>query len=461
MRDLPPNCPITPQAHRVLDQDDHTRVEVLRVWPEPAAHCHDGDAWRSWRPEIHTRWADTPAEDDEFPGYDNIGWSHPLQPLLQAIPTDIRQAIAPLDDPHCWLTLRLLHDVPEALDITRDIPCLGGLLAQHVEDAADRDAACEALRAALRRPRKHLLPLAGLPERKALLRALGRLDPRTLSIPGPAMVRQVLTSEAPQVVKWLRHLPSIRADVVCVLGYPDLLQMSTYALLADPDDCIAFGVHSYLNRVDAARDRGLVPTTPARFRSRRQLLDFDMDRRRSQCWSPTLYSEPFETPNVGVTVLEGEPHIELRPVLDAAEMHEVALQDRLCIASARRYPLDATRGAGAMFTAIWGGEDEEEQRATIWLGTSLGGYYLDQVRLRFNQPAPEWLHERLAPWVEQINRARAAPVEPLTRPQPDPQPCLPLRWSASPLDASPPAEPRSSSERPPGLLYADHWLVAG
>ena len=458
---LPSDCPIVPEAHRIHDQDGVTRTEVLRVWPEPAAWVHTpSDGWRPWRPEIHVQWAETPAEDDEYPGVDNIGWDVPLQPLLRTIPADVRAALLPLDDPHCWLALRLLHDVPEALDIVRDIPCLGGLLAQHVEDAENRDAACEALRAALRRPRKHLLRQVGLPARKALLGVLKRLDPRALSIPGPAMVKQVLTSEERRVVKLLRHLPSTRADVLIVMQYPELLRLSTFALLADQDHSIYFGIHSYLRRVDAARDRGLVPMTPARFRSRQELLEFDEARRRSACWSPATYSEPFEAPAATTTVLPGEPPVELRPVLGADKMHEVALQDRLCIASARRYPLDAISGSGVMYTATWR-EDDEEQRATIWLGTSLGAYYLDEVRLRHNQPAPQWLHDRLAPWVEQINLACGTPVEPLSGPKPDPQPCLPLRWPTSPLDASPLAEPRSSSERPAHLWYPDHWLVAG
>ena len=221
--DLPPDCPITPQAHRVCDQDGVTRVEVVRVWPEPSAWVHTfEEGWRPWRPEIHVQWADSPAEDNEYPGQDNVDWDVPLQPLLQAIPAAIRRVLAPLDDPHCWLALRLLYDVPEALDIASGVLCLAGLLAQQVDDADDREVACVALRAALRRPRKHLLPLAGLPERTALLRVLTRVEPRALSIPGPAMIRQVLTSEEPRVVKLLRHLPSIRADVLYVLDCPAL-----------------------------------------------------------------------------------------------------------------------------------------------------------------------------------------------------------------------------------------------
>ena len=461
VRDLPPNCPITPQAHRVLDQDGHPHVEVLRVWPEPAAWVHTpDDGWKPWRPEVHVQWADSPAEDNEYPGADNIGWDVPLLPLLQAIPVEVRAAVAPLDDPHCWLTLRLLHAVPAALDVVLATPCLGGLLAQHVDDTDDRDAACEALRAALRRPRKHLLPLAGLPERTALLRVLTRVEPRALSIPGPAMIRQVLTSEERRVVKLLHHLPFIRADVACVLAYPDLLPLASFSLLADPDDCIAFGVHCFLNRVDAARDRRLVPTTPARFRSRRELLEFDEARRRLECWSPTTYSEPFEVPASEATVLPGEPQVELRPVLAADEMHQVSLEDRLCIASARRYPLQAIAGEGAMFTAIWR-DGGEEQRATVWLGTSLAGYYVDQVRLRFNKAPPEWLLSRLEPWIEEVNRVCAAPVELLSSAKPDPQRCLPLTWSSSPLDAPSHPERGSAVERPADLGYEDHWLVAG
>ncbi len=461
MRDLPDGCPIVSQAHRTRVVDGVTRIEALRIWPTPAAWAHTPtDGWQPWSPAIHVRWADSPAEDDEYPGADNVGWNLPLQPPLQAIPEHVRAAVAPLDDPACWLALRLLAAVPEALDVVRDIPSLGGLLAQFVE-AEDREAACEALRAALRRPRKHLLPLVGLPAHKALLGVLKRLDPKALSIPGPPMVKEVLTSAESQVVKLLHHLPAIRADVVFVLRYPELLRLATFALLADEDYCIGFGVHYFLNRVDAARDRRLVPMTPARFRSRRELLDFDLERRRKECWSPALYSRPFETPTDEVTVLLGVPRVELRPVLTAAQMQEVAVVDRLCIATSVDYPREATTGFGAMYLATWRA-DGEDHRATVWLSVLFSGSYcLDEVRLRYNRPAPEWLRDRLQPWIDGINAARLEPVEPLARPRLDPQQCLPLRWSASPPDAPSGVEPNSATDRPTDLGYDDWWLVAG
>ena len=275
------------------------------------------------------------------------------------------------------------------------------------------------------------------------------------------MTVKVLTTTDALVSKWLCHLPVLRPDVLMVLHDPVLRGLSTYALLADPDDSICHGLHAYLRRVAAARVRGLVPTTPVRFGSRRELLEFGEAQRRSQCWSPAMYDHPFAPPTGDATVLPGEPQVELRPVLTAAQMHDVALQDRLCIASARRFPQEAISGSGAMFTAMWR-DDGEDCRATVWLScSSFRGWCVEEVRARYNKPAPEWLGERLEPWVEEINRACVAPVEPLTGPTPDPQPSLPLRWSASPLDASPPSEPRSSSERPSGLWYPDHWLVAG
>ena len=105
----------------------------------------------------------------------------------------------------------------------------------------------------------------------------------------------------------------------------------------------------------------------------------------------------------------------------------------------------------------------EHHRATVWLDASLVvGWYVDEVRLGHNRPAPEWLRERLAPWVEQLNsRQSELQVEPLQRPRPEPQVCLPLRWSASPLDVPAAVEAAGATERPIDLGYEDHWLVAG
>lgn len=45
------------------------------------------------------------------------------------VPDEVCAAVALQDDPQCWPLLKLLHAVPELLDIARQIPTLAGLLA--------------------------------------------------------------------------------------------------------------------------------------------------------------------------------------------------------------------------------------------------------------------------------------------------------------------------------------------
>lgn len=412
------SAPIAGQAYRVGEEDGVTIAEVIRVWPSPAWYSYTAEGtWEEYHPIAHVRWADegpeTNEDDDlDLIPVDAIGWDLPLQPLFAEIPAPVRAALMPQDAWTCWAALKLVHAAPEVLDVVRDNPTLGGMLAVHVDDAEDREATCDELRDLLRRPRHHLLPLLGLPARRSYVGILGRIDPMTLGIPadwlrgvsGPQLVINLLSSDNPQVRKWIHHLPQIRADVVLVLMNERLRALCTFDLLADPGKIIYWGLHTYLSRIATGRSRGYASPTPALFRSRAELMEaiHDLPRPEARRWKPGDFLRPFRLPTEDA-VLQGSPMVTLTGVRTAAQLHEIGIENELCIAEDRRFPERSARGDGAVYVAAWQ-ERGETLEATVSLRVNKAtGWALRQVRLPGNGKAPDWLEERLAQWATDID----------------------------------------------------------
>ena len=164
--------PIEPQARRTIVLDGKMTSEVIRVWPEPSCWRLTEEGWQERRPWIHTRFADDPWSHrgkDDLP--DLRGWEPRAEVLLEAVTGDVRKVLRPLDDKICWAVLQLVAAVPEAVELARDNLSLVALLALRATKAF------EEVRADLSGRRHGLLPLAGLPPSKALLRVLASSRP--------------------------------------------------------------------------------------------------------------------------------------------------------------------------------------------------------------------------------------------------------------------------------------------
>ena len=431
------SSPIRPQAHRLMDFEGERTFDVIRVWPEPACFRHTPvEGWLPRQPLLHVRVAHEPPEEAEFAGDDEVGWSVPLSPLFAEVPAQVREALMPQDVGVCWSVLRLAHDVPEVLSLVGDLPSLGGLLALEADDHADRARICGEIRAGLALPRRHLLPLVELEPRERMLRILRRLDPWALGMPGPAWLKRVLGDETPRVRKWLSHLPRLRPDVMIVLGAPHLLPLATFELLGDESKAIFFGLHVYLRMALEAREAGDIPLTPARFRSRDELLELclHLPPRGAKRWDASEFPEPFGHPTTSV-VLTGSPQVELQPVRTAQEMLDRAIPDGLCISSQRRYAERAQAGDGALYVASWP-RGERRMEATVWLRLSLAnGWRVMEAALSRNRPVPDWLVGRLSAWADDLEPGLTEPLaEGPQEPVYPKQLYLPLRPRHSPFD---------------------------
>ena len=450
--------PIEPQARRTVFLDGRRLHEVIRAWPEPSCwRLTPSEGWVERRPWIHTRFADDPwphRGKDDLP--DLRGWEPRVEVLLKDVPDDVRKVLRPLCDKVCWAVLKLVAAAPEVMELAPDNLSLVALIALTAEEAEHPHRVFEQVRAGLAGPRRHLLPLVGLPASKALLRVLAKLDPEALSRPGPDEVVELLLNEEREVVKALRHLQAIRPDLVQVLLAPELRQMCSFALLADPDGPLRWGLHSALADIRSARRENRASEQPARFSSRREVVEFSRTIRQlpRPTWNPTRFRTTFDSP-IGELVLIEEPRVLVRPITAAPDMMEHGLLNKLCIPRHDGYPEEAWMGEGALFEVSWTDKGERRRTATAWLIRRSGGWLLSELRGTSNRPVPVWLRDRVANWSWEMEQVEdhEEPVEPLRVPEPDPQLLLPLGWSPSPLEG--PTVHRTSSAKRPLMEYGD------
>ena len=459
MTSVPPP-PIEPQARRTVLLDGRMVHEVIRAWPEPSCwRLTPLEGWVERRPWIHPRFADDPwphRGKGDLP--DLCGWEPRVEVLLQSVPRDVRQVLRPLGDEVCWAAMKLVAAVPKIIPLARDNLSLVTLLALTAEKPAHRVATFEGIRLGLTGSRRCLLPLAGLPPSRALLRVLAKLDPDALSRPGPDEVVGLLLSQEREVVKALRHLPAIRSDLAQVLLAPELRQMCSYALLADPKGPLRWGLHSALADIRSARRENRASEQPARFSSRREVVEFSRVIRQlpRPTWSPARFRTTFDSP-VGELVLIEEPRVHVRPITSSVDMMEHGLLNKLCIPRHDGYPEEAWMGEGALFEVSWTDKGERRRTATAWLIRRSGGWVLSELRGPSNRQVPRWLRDRLADWSWELEQVEVhdEPVQPLRMPEPDPQLLLPLGWSPSALDG--PALRRTICTKHPLMEYDDWW----
>ena len=319
----------------------------------------------------------------------------------------------------------------------RDIPTLGGLLAYRCAPRMATEPA-EEIRAALRLPRHHLLPLVDLPARKWLLKALRKTDPSCLLWSTPERVKEVLATPNKRVQRWLQHLPRLRLEDIEVLISPEALAMSTFGLLADDDDPDGWpdtDLSSVLEELAVAREQGRAPMKPARFAARAEVLKV-YEAITPRDWGE-VYPGSYRTPT-GDVVLPGTPPVSLRPLRTATEMREHGLRLGSCLASDGSYPERAHSGTGALYVVSWAagvGVVGGELTATLSLVREPDmPWQVDELLDAADEAAPGWLVDKVGAWLTQMNATRDGVVRSddagagAAEPEDDLQMSLPFTW---------------------------------
>lgn len=411
------NAPFAPQAHRVVrdDRDGAEYVEIIRLWPRPDAARRNATTgeWTRWTPTLHHHFLEHPMEDDEEARHvgDFWDWDIDVMELLRIVPKRVRGIIDAVSYHDYWPSLLLLHAVPDIADIFTSAPVLGAALARWVAEATDEEAALQRIREGLRKPRQRLLGLLDLPEERWALQVVSKLGVFSLDDPGLDSIRSLLKTDDPRIRKLLCHLPVLREDVLSMLLQPAYLAMTTHSLLEERGGCIFIALDIYLHEIAVGRRDGYAPLTPARFRSRAEVLaaylalDPDAISSGPLRWDPADYRREFGAP-AGDVVLAGEPEVSLHPLTSSAAMQSWGAGEALCVPTRRQYPAAASAGLGSMY-AVRFQEHGREVHGTLWLQVNGGGGYdVAEFKLTSNADVPSWLCHRVGEWCRGL-QARA------------------------------------------------------
>jgi hypothetical protein len=406
-------APAEVDAWSVLPAEDgYTRlVRVVRGWPRLGAWIYGADLG-GWVPTELLIPVDVADPGHEPDGFLYLGdWSSPIEELYCQIPRTVRGAVRPLPDIFQWWSLLLLSAVPEALDLVQSSPILAGLLAYRCKPGSE--CSPEDVRPLLGQPRRRLLRLLDLPERKWVIRALRKIQPLALLHPGPGAVMELMGSTDKRQVRLLQHLPNLGADVLRVLRDSTSLGMSTFSLLADPGDPITWpslSLDRLLNDVAKARAEGRTSPKPARYSTRAEVLAAFESVRPIDLLS--AFPGEFDVPSGGVS-LGTEPVLYLRPLRSAAEMLAHGRAEENCLPNEPSFFKSAHAGDGVMYVLRWAeekgadaGEDREriEQVVTLWLRRCRpAGWKVNQLLAKNDEEVPDWVACRVDGWVDQLN----------------------------------------------------------
>lgn len=391
-------CPFEPQATKGFEQMDsgETAVIALSVWPQPRMAFAGPGRWWMQGPICAAGAVLANPQAEHIDSRELQGWDIDLRPLLAQIPQEVRDAIACQPRVFAWRVLQMLDAVPEARPLARDLPVLAGLLAFPSRDGQAEPFA--EVRAVIHQPRRRLLPLVGLPDAAWIIRVLAKMDPCVLRELLDAGLIQLLNSPDRAVQRCLQHLPRLPTDVVVAIADAKLRGMTTFGILAEPAKAHGDLADKLIRLHRAGRTR--------RFKSRaevevaHQALPADLQRLEDEHWNPADFAGDFKTPTDEIVVHERAPRIVLTPIRNAEEMRAHGLVQESCVTADDRYPRWASRGLGAMYTALW---RRDGLVATVWLRTASDGQWIiAELAEPENVRVPPGIEDLLETWVASL-----------------------------------------------------------
>jgi len=207
-------------------------VTVIRPWPAPAAwrKTLGRPQWRACRPQISLRPPDMSSFDQDDSSYCDMDklpagmtWERIVagrkareraeEEFRNAVPEDVRGAIAQYPVEVHWPLLRLCARVPGALDLVRSNPVLAYCLAENRR--FHQPPATKPIRAArvwIRRRQRHALAWLGFPDAEAVAKIMRKVCPSAVTPRHCFYLRSGLCDS--QTLKLLAYVPRITAVVI-------------------------------------------------------------------------------------------------------------------------------------------------------------------------------------------------------------------------------------------------------
>ena len=391
-------------------------IEVLRIWPKPAAWRKDArGGWKhvmsgQFSYDAHVSSArgvqdvvEKAAQDVGSPPdpltvpqiVDNTRLRRrvPDWRVWQAIPQRVGACLSGLGG-RAWHVLTLLARVPEAVELAESNRAVAWILAS----SRDFRTCAQPMRRArrlVRLPRHELLGELGRPRRRAVVRLLVKVTPDAL-----ARVADLLTlrdrCHDEDFLREAGHLKVVTRDVLQLLADERIARWATPALWREvaalpeqPRWLTRATVPQLLEQaLERATDLGvaLPPVTSLRHLERLHAdLRGGLDRLAEE--------KGFARLSFGRPPLEPPDDVAMHPLRDFAELREEGEWMHHCIGSpVQRYVRAIAAGTGYAWHV-------QRPDATVFAERVAGRWELSEVRGFCNAAVPGWLVGRLRRWV--------------------------------------------------------------
>ena len=215
--------------------------------------------------------------------YANPGVRSAYRQLLATLPRAPREALRPYPE-YAWSLLRLVFRQPSALELVASTPALAFAIANasRVGHLRDDEAAARAP-AMVHKRRAEILDWLGLPNTKSAVRIYAKVTATAATVAGLRDLRRLLTSDADDALKLVRHQPVLNAEVLALLMNPKLQRRVTPQFLEELGEVRSSGTY-IVDRINyTLRDYPIVygDRRPPRLRSLEQFraLSADVGRR--------------------------------------------------------------------------------------------------------------------------------------------------------------------------------------
>lgn len=230
----------------------------LRAWPFPAAWAHEGtlSQWAPIRPRIGLSAILEQSSSGHLVTRTAYGR------LLETIPEHIRSAVDGYPE-YAWSLLRLVFRAPRALQLVDDSPALAFAIACGDRlGQVSREEVWARGPTMLNEKRSEVLRWLGLPFSQSAVRIFSRVPVFACGTETLTKLSLLLRSEERRILRLLRHVPHVNADVVELLSAPELLERLTPTFLAEVSEMATF--RAYV----AARLRWAARSYPTAFAGR-------------------------------------------------------------------------------------------------------------------------------------------------------------------------------------------------
>jgi hypothetical protein len=408
-------------------------IRVIRYWPDPRCWVKslrenkhgtiETKGWEGKTPRVNlTPLTDLGPKTLEESGTADARWKYNSNLALDRIPDEVRDGICRFHSQHHWRLLNLLARAPGFLERLETQPLVVLALA-HANYFKQKSVKrpYRSARTLQGRRAVDILRWLDWPRPKSALRLLGRLEPGEVVLADLYRLRALMESGE----RWISHLGRLNRSALLLLAYHReqvCFRLVEQTALAEEEAAQRRIVRS-VRRLRRWANEGFDVRHIPRLRDTKHLSDlsFSLARRRhhenagewpvGRKGPPSIVVPPMP---LDFTQSDSDSSFALRHLSSAQEIYNHAREMKNCLASDKSYLAPIAQGRGAAYELTWTNpEDKSEGGGTVFVKLTENGWWkLTEMSLVGNDPAPDWLMQKV--WNRVIAIA-PKPLQPLGR----------------------------------------------